>query len=144
MADLVKPIYIYIYDKDNKKLATVSSDIAKNYLDPNEVKENVDNLETVIADGLSTISTAIASEALPEAETALVVEDTKTDELFDEVTNALTDGTITTSLNEGIDEIYNISVTKHNEIQEKFNDDARTEANNYEGKATTREVTRVA
>lgn len=144
MADLVRPIKVYVYDKDNNLIATVSSDVAKNYLDPNEVQENVENLETVIADGLTTINNAISSEAAYDAENALVVEDTNTRELFDEITNTLTDGTITTSLNKSIDEMYNISVTKHNEIQEKFNQDARDKANNYSGKSRTVEIERTA
>ena len=139
MSNLTQPIRIYVYDKDDKLISTVEAAIVKNLINPDEVKNAVDNVKDVIEEGFSTISTALANEALPDAENAIVVEGTNTSSLFDEVTAALTDGTLSNQVTPSIDDMYTLAVEKHNSFQEEANENARTSANGVSGKVKTKE-----
>ena len=135
MANLTNPIVISVYDKDNNLIATVTSSVAKDYIDPDEIQTAIDNLKTTIEDGLSTIELAMESEALPTADNALVIRDTDTSSLFFQVTDSLTDGSIMEQVSAVVDGIYDEAVTAHNTLQEEANSKARNEANSVSGKS---------
>lgn len=130
MADaLVKPIEVYAYDKDDNLLGGKAAVIVKQeIIDPDAIREAADTLKETIETGFTTISTSIANEALPEAENSLVVVDTETGELFDEVTNVLTDGTILNQWTDGIETACETAVSEHNRLQTEANNNAINDA----------------
>ena len=136
MYELVSPKIYYVYDEHETLIHQYESeDVSENYINPDEVKSAIDNLKTVLEDGFTNIGNKIADEAAYDAENALVVEDTNTSSLFDEVSGMLTDGTIMTELNTTLDSMYESAVAKHNELQEAANLQTSEIANSSYGKS---------
>ena len=129
MADsLVQRIRCTVYDKDNNYLGYVDAPNAKLDIDPNTVREKIDNLLEVIDEQLGIISKAVTNEAQPDAANSLVVVDTDTQSLFDQVEEILTDGSIKETLSGSLEDAYSTAVQRFNEIQEGYNEAAREAA----------------
>ena len=123
------------YDKDDKCIKTTTAEDANNYLNPEEVKTALTNLETVLRDQFKAITDALRGIE-QDANDAVIVQGTKMGGTIEEVCNAL-DSVPDTILGQ-IGDLYSLAVTKHDEIQRELNDTA------YNSTASTSGVVRVS
>lgn len=113
------------YDKDGNCITTSTAEDANNYINPEEVKAAVENLENVLKEQFKGITDALRGLE-QDANEAVIVQGTKMGGTIDETCTAI-DG-IPEQIMSGISELYNVSVQAHDEIQRTLNDNAQQAA----------------
>ena len=113
------------YDKDGKCITTSPAEDANNYLNPEEVKQAITNLENVLKEQFKGITDALRGIE-QDANEAVIVQGTKMSGTIEETCTAI-DG-IPEQIMSGISELYDASVSAHDEIQRTLNDTAKSNA----------------
>ena len=113
------------YDSDDNCITTVTADDATNYINPDEVKQAIDNLEAVLKEQFKGISDALRGIE-QDANEAVIVQGTKMSGTIEETCNAL--DAIPSSVMSQIGDLYNESVQVHDQLQTEFNEKAKNAA----------------
>ena len=95
------------------------------YINPDEVKQAIDNLEAVLKEQFKGISDALRGIE-QDANEAVIVQGTKMSGTIEETCNAL--DAIPSSVMSQIGDLYNESVQVHDQLQVEFNEKAKNAA----------------
>ncbi len=132
---MVSPKTYRGYDEEGKQVCSCTAVDANGYINPDEVKAAIDNVESVVSEQMNNISKALSNVA-PEAEEAVIVQGTKMTETIEEICSSL--GSLSGTFADSISSLYTESVRAHDEIQTQANDDA------YNAVASSSGVVRVS
>ncbi len=126
------------YDKDGKYVVEATADdVTTKYINPNDIKQAVDNLETTCNEQFKKISDKL-NEISSEFTTALVVQGTSMQGVIqDAATEVNTE--LTPVVMSNFDGFYEEAVKVHNETQEQLNQNTKTAVANYNNVVTVRE-----
>lgn len=115
------------YDQEGKVVCRCTAIDANEYLNPNEVKAAIDNIESAATDGINKISRALTNVA-PDADEAVIVQGTKITGTIEEVCTSIKSlpGTITDS----VSSMYTEAISAHDKLQTQANDGAYNQVRN--------------
>lgn len=113
------------YNQQGEVLSTVTAENANNYINPDEVKAAIDNVETVAKNGFENVKKALRNVE-PDASEAIVVQGTKMTETIEETGNSL--DSFPGLFKESISVLHTESIKVHDQIQTEFNNQARESA----------------
>lgn len=111
------------YDKDGQCITSKTAEDANNYINPEEVKQAITNLENVLKEQFKGITDALRGIE-QDANEAVIVQGTKMGGTIDETCTAI-EG-IPDQIMSGISGLYDASVTAHDQIQMTLNENAKS------------------
>lgn len=112
------------YNEKGESLKSITAKDATEDINPDEIKSNAENVETIAQEQSKKIYTAL-EDMRAEINDAIVIEGTKCDSLIDKAEEGVEKIGIE-SLN--IDTLYALAVKKHDELQVKYNEAAESSA----------------
>ena len=119
---MIKPETYAGYDNNGKIIAQYTGFDANQHINPAEVKTAIDNVKTTFKTEMGNIKKAL-NNIETDADEAIIVEGTKMNKVFDsmgEILDAAPD-----SISDGLDSLYDESVSVHDKIQTQANTQAR-------------------
>ncbi len=122
---MVSPKTFKGYNEKGEVLSTVPAENANNYINPVNVQNAINNVETVAKEGFDLIKKAL-SQVEPDASEAIIVQGTKMTAAIEETGKAL--DTLPRDFKDSISVLYDESVKAHDQLQNEFNDQARAAA----------------
>lgn len=125
------------YDKDGKYINSyVAVDVTTEYLNPDEVKEAIENLESVCNEQFGIVSDKLNTIA-PDVGSAINVGDTNMQKTIEEVATQINTDFTPAIMDGGITGLYDEAVRVHNTTQEQCNSDAKSSAQKLAGSEGT-------
>lgn len=112
------------YDDKGDEIQSITAKDATEDINPDEIRQNAENVETIAQEQSKRIHTAI-EDLRDEINDAIVVEGIKIDSLIDKAEDGIEKIDVE-SLN--IDTLYALAVKKHDELQVKYNEAAESSA----------------
>lgn len=106
------------FDKENKQIATCMATDANTLLNPEEVKQAIDNVESVTNTEMDTISAALINLS-DDAVDAIIVQGTNMASTIEDTAKALKD--VGKGIKGTLEELYDLSVEAHDKLQSDFN-----------------------
>lgn len=106
------------FDKENKQIATCMATDANTLLNPEEVKQAIDNVESVTNTEMDTISAALINLS-DDAVDAIIVQGTNMASTIEDTAKALKD--VGKVIKGTLEEIYDLAVEAHDKLQSDFN-----------------------
>ncbi len=120
------------YDKEgNCKTRCTAVDATTEYINPEEVKKAIEDLEKTVSDGFKRIGKAISKVSCGKQ--TLSAADTSMQPVIDSVAESIAGGTsdddvapIAVQMSAALDDVYTRAVEAHNDIQKQLNSNAES------------------
>lgn len=121
------------YDNTGNRVGSCTAVDANTYINPSEVQAAIENVEAVASEQMGLINSAL-SATTADASEAVIVQGTKMTSSIEEVCSALSK--IPASIKDSISSMYDASVSAHDQLQERANQDAYNTMANTTGVTT--------
>lgn len=115
------------YDQEGNVVCRCTAIDANEYLNPNDVKNAIDNIESVATEGINNICKALNNVA-PDADEAVIVQGTKVTGTIEEVCSAIK--SLPSSITDNISSMYTEAIAAHDNLQTQANDGAYNQVRN--------------
>ena len=122
MKGMLSPKTYNGYDAQGNHVSYATAVDANEYINPAEVKTAIDNVKSAFEQQFRNIATSLR-DISTDAEEAVIVQGTNMGGAIDDTASLLID--ISGQVTEGIDGLYDLAVSVHDEIQQQANDMAR-------------------
>ena len=118
------------YDKDGKIITSCTAENANNYINPDEVKTAVNNLNTTIDTEITTITSEL-NNLKSDVEVGIIVQGTNMTENVETLSSAIDD--VAEAAKEAAESVHSSSIKAHDQIQQELNQSAKNTVNSYPG-----------
>ena len=116
---MVSPKTFYGYDESSNCIASCPAQDATYTINPNEVKEALDNLSSVLTEELNRIASALHDV---DVQQAIVVQGTRMSGMIDDTATAISQ--IPNQIINSLSSVYEYSVSAHDSLQNEYNQNA--------------------
>ena len=118
---MTEPKTFHGLNSEGQEIASCTARSATEYLDPNEVKQAIDNLVSVFEEEMNNIANALR-DTTTDANEAIIVQGTKMTGTIEDTADSIAQ--IPAQVIDSFNELYEISVQRANELQEELNNAA--------------------